>query len=64
MSGLDRLRQIVIAFLVAVILAAFFYVTNAHAADVYIPYPPDSPTSGCALLEPYGWWWFFWGCNK
>lgn len=64
MSAFARLRQVVIAFLIAVILAAVFYATNAHAADVYIPYPPDSPKSGCDLLEPYGWFWFFFGCNK
>jgi hypothetical protein len=64
------LRRFVVAFLIAVILAVVFYAVNASAATVK-PKPQSAtqdvmvqPFDGCKLLEPYGYWWFFWGCNE
>lgn len=68
------LRRVLYAFLVVVILAAACSIVGdvLHAAstkptkpittqDVVIE-PPDY--SICRLLEPYGYWWFAWGCNE
>lgn len=66
MKGYALLKRFVIAFLLAVILAAVFAVVNAHAqtqrpgvTTTVMVQPFDS----CKLLEPYGWWWFFWNCQ-
>ena len=56
----DRLRQVVIAFLLAVILACVFsIVARAEDGEVVV-----QPFDICRGLEPYGYWWFFWGCHE
>lgn len=66
------LRRFIYAFLLAVILAVILSIANdVHAAttkptkpittqDDIVVEPTD--ISPCKLLEPYGWWWFFFDC--
>jgi hypothetical protein len=68
---LPGLRRLIYGFLVAVLLAVLFSIFNDLHAAGQKPKPttPDAvivpPSySFCQTLEPYGWWWFFWGCNE
>jgi hypothetical protein len=69
---LPGLRRLIYGFLIAVLLAVFFSIFNDLHAQGQKPKPTTQddvvivpPTvSFCATLEPYGWWWFFWGCNE
>ena len=66
------LRRLIYGFLIAVLLAVVFSLANdLHAAEQkpkpqsdgdVVVLPPS--WAFCATLEPYGWWWFFWGCNE
>jgi hypothetical protein len=49
--------------------ADLFSVANDLHAQTVRPKPTAQdvvvqPYEPCKLLEPYGWWWFFWGCNE
>lgn len=61
MTTAQLIRRLAIAFLLAVILAALGHVYDRlHAQDeILVPKQPGL----CDSLEPYGYWWFFWGCN-
>ena len=66
MTHTQILRRLIYAFLLAVLIAVALALSeNVHAQaaeDVLIPCPNNCKTF-CDSLEPYGYWWFFWGCN-
>lgn len=63
MTTYQLVRRFTIAFLLAVIFAAVLFISKAHAQDDGGEILAPKPKSFCDTLEPYGYWWFFWGCN-
>ena len=64
MTTYQMVRRFTIAFLLAVILAACLFISKAQAQDdgggeIVVP----RPKSFCETLEPWGYWFFFWGCH-
>lgn len=63
MTTYQMVRRFTIAFLIAVILAVCLFISKAQAQDDGGEIQVPKPKSFCETLEPYGYWWFFWGCN-
>lgn len=65
LTRIQRARKVFVLAMIAIIVAiVLIFAREVRAQDgggdeVIIPAGPGR----CSYLTPYGYWWFFWGCN-